>query len=900
MSVGTLSGLNVNGNETVTGYLNVVGNILTSTLNAAQINTTGNVIAQSGIFNNVVINSGNINLNNGYFIGNGSQLTGLPAGYSNVQVATYLSSGLDSSPINTTGNISGATIIAGTITTTGTLTAALVNSSGNILATNFVGSGALLTSLPGYAYSNVNIAAYTQTMGYTNYSNVNTAAYLSTTGYALNSGLSLYAWNANVTNYSNVNTAAYLSTNNYLTISTANLSLYAWNANVTNYSNVNTAAYTQTMGYTNYSNVNVAAYSQTQGYSNYSNVNTAAYTQTMGYTNYSNVNTAAYTQTMGYTNYSNVNVAAYLPGYTGTLSASLVNSSGNLLAVTANVTQLGATGNILVGGMLNATGNILGSTATFSSGYFNSTTNATGINSGAVQLNGGMSIGRDLWVAGNVYAGNLVSVSTQVLTIQDSLLYLQNSNVYPYTYSIGLYGHYIGGPANTYVHSAITRQPNDNSWWFLSNISEPNPVTGNINVYDANRILDSINTGGHNAYGNITVLNNYSLNVNPPMVSFSNAPINATWNANSYTQINIQNTSSVGTQASADFIATAPDGSDGSKYIDMGINGNNWVSSAWTVSGADDGYLYVNSGQLTVGTDTAGKDLILHTGGTLASSIKARFYDTAGNLTVFTPLYTTSYINTTANISTAQLNAGQINTTGNVLSTGAVHNSLTVNGVINASGNILAGFGVFNGLTTNNGLTVNGGWINNAGNIVATGGIFNALTVNGLITQGVTTANTATAILTHGSDPSFQLTAQNGYNNSTGSEVTRFGINYSGTGWDSFTQYIRGSAAQNGYQSLWAANAPIANITSTGLTVTGIINATGNILSTGAVHNTLTVNGTASTNVASVASTILAGAVGVTGNIIANASVIFGNTSGGYGVRQFFNPVTNSLDTVFG
>jgi hypothetical protein len=52
--------------------------------------------------------------------------------------------------------------------------------------------------------------------------------------------------------------------------------------------------------------------------------------------------------------------------------------------------------------------------------------------------------------------------------------------------------------------------------------------------------------------------------------------------------------------------------------------------------------------------------------------------------------------------------------------------------------------------------------------------------------------------------------------------------------------------------------------------------------------------------VASAASTILAGAVGVTGNIIANASVIYGNTSGGYGVRQFFNPITNSLDTVFG
>ena len=84
------------------------------------------------------------------------------------------------------------------------------------------------------------------------------------------------------------------------------------------------------------------------------------------------------------------------------------------------------------------------------------------------------------------------------------------------------------------------------------------------------------------------------------------------------------------------------------------------------------------------------------------------------------------------------------------------------------------------------------------------------------------------------------------------------------------------------------------------LTVGGNVNVAGNVLSSGAVHNALTVNGTISTNVASAASTVIAGAVGVTGNIISNSSIIYGNTLGGYGVRQFFNPVTNSLDTVFG
>ena len=99
------------------------------------------------------------------------------------------------------------------------------------------------------------------------------------------------------------------------------------------------------------------------------------------------------------------------------------------------------------------------------------------------------------------------------------------------------------------------------------------------------------------------------------------------------------------------------------------------------------------------------------------------------------------------------------------------------------------------------------------------------LTAN-TITVDMTTANTITTVLTRGADNNFQLTAQNGVEqNLTSTEVARFGINHSGTGWDSFTQYIRGSSSQNGSMSLWASNTRIANITSSGLTVTGNVNA---------------------------------------------------------------------------
>ena len=76
-SVGTLTSVIVSGNADV-GNLNSLG----------QISAIGNVAGS-------------------YFIGNGSQLTGLPSTYSNAQVAAYLASGNNTSNIISTANITG-------------------------------------------------------------------------------------------------------------------------------------------------------------------------------------------------------------------------------------------------------------------------------------------------------------------------------------------------------------------------------------------------------------------------------------------------------------------------------------------------------------------------------------------------------------------------------------------------------------------------------------------------------------------------------------------------------------------------------------------------------------------------------------------------------------------------
>jgi hypothetical protein len=112
------------------------------------------------------------------------------------------------------------------------------------------------------------------------------------------------------------------------------------------------------------------------------------------------------------------------------------------------------------------------------------------------------------------------------------------------------------------------------------------------------------------------------------------------------------------------------------------------------------------------------------------------------------------------------------------------------------------------------------------------------------ITTTNVTAATITAALTRGADGNFQLTAQNGpTNNNTGAEVARLGINYAGSGWDTFFQFNRGSGAQNGAISIQtAAGTAIAfnqantaaTATTTGtLVVTGGVGVSGSIYSGG-------------------------------------------------------------------
>lgn len=98
----------------------------------------GNVTPASGAFTTVTANStisavGNIT--GSYFVGNGSQLTGLPEGYGNANVEAYLPT--------YTGNLVSLT---GAVTTTANITGGNVLTGGLITATGNVTGGNLITA----------------------------------------------------------------------------------------------------------------------------------------------------------------------------------------------------------------------------------------------------------------------------------------------------------------------------------------------------------------------------------------------------------------------------------------------------------------------------------------------------------------------------------------------------------------------------------------------------------------------------------------------------------------------------------------------------------------------------------------------------------------------------------
>jgi hypothetical protein len=204
-------------------------------------------------------------------------------------------------------------------------------------------------------------------------------------------------------------------------------------------------------------------------------------------------------------------------------------STGVFTTATAgavNAPFIGNTGAVVQGAIAQFTGNVIGGLASFAAinatpignatastasvttfgasgiATFTNSTNSTSAADGAVIIQGGASVAKDLWVGGNLYAANIIGVSANVITVQDPLLYLRPATVFPYNYDIGIYSAFTGSGlstlANVYQHTAVFRDPLTNTWTFASNLAEP---SASYITLDGNTVYDPIKAG------NLTLVN---------------------------------------------------------------------------------------------------------------------------------------------------------------------------------------------------------------------------------------------------------------------------------------------------------------------------------------------------------------------------------------------------------
>ena len=494
-------------NSNVASYLPT----FTGNITAANITTTGNI----------TVGSGNYFVGNGFYITrmNGANVTGTVA---NSNYSAY--SGIASSANTVTWSN-----VTGTPTSIGGY--GITDAYGNSNVISF-----LAANPPPGSYSNTNVQNYIPT--YTG--NISPSNVWANSGTVKATTL-IGTLDATASSQPNITTIGTLSS---LTVHTTGLigNITSDNANLgnltkSNYFSGNASLLFSITG----ANVSGKVASATIADS----ANSVTLANVTGAGNIAGINRDGTTSNVLYGNgvfapsYSNTNVQNYLPTYTGNITSGNANL-GNLTSsnyfsgnasllvsmnganvtgtvansVTAgtviasaqpNITSVGTLSSVSVTananvGNLNSTGNV----------NVNNTLQSTGIGTGALIVQGGASITKDLYVGGNIYVPNLIATNSTTLNVTTPLLYLGSSADYPYSYEIGFYSNFAltGGasaPANGYQHTGLVRNHTDNAWYLFSNAAEPAGTT--VDLANANLIFDTLKLG------NITLTNTGNANL---------------------------------------------------------------------------------------------------------------------------------------------------------------------------------------------------------------------------------------------------------------------------------------------------------------------------------------------------------------------------------------------------
>jgi len=148
-----------------------------------------------------------------------------------------------------------------------------------------------------------------------------------------------------------------------------------------------------------------------------------------------------------------------------------------------------------------------------------------------------------------------------------------------------------------------------------------------------------------------------------------------------------------------------------------------------------------------------------------------------------------------------------------------------------------------------------------------------------------------TGTYAYGGNVSWAVQSQNGSgSDAQGQEIGRFGSEYNNgasTFWDSYVSYYQGSGSNSGWLIINAAGNAVANVTGTGIKVTGTVSASGNVTGGNVIFGTGVVSGTGNITGGNVifGTGVVSGTGNITGgNVSVIANVTVGNVLFGAGV----------------
>ena len=212
------------------------------------------------------------------------------------------------------------------------------------------------------------------------------------------------------------------------------------------------------------------------------------------------------------------------------------------------------------------------------------------------------------------------------LYLNSNYIQLSNATInagIPYWYNMT----YSGATYNSSYDASIKWQYNQTTQALTNGSSTYVPYVGasaNLNLYNK-----SFLNASYIGIGNINPL--YALDVNATntiyLARFSG-------DINNYNELNVYNKNN-GSSSSADLTITNNYGDDSNYYGNFGINGYNFSNANWTINGANDGYLYIQNGSLSIGASSSGKNITFFTGGVLSANENMRL-NSNGNLGIGT------------------------------------------------------------------------------------------------------------------------------------------------------------------------------------------------------------------------------------------------------------------------